>query len=79
MFGRSLQETMQVETRLGGGYVPILLHRCARFIHEEGVCVCVCDRGEEEEIFVYQICCSDKYLAYKIFMDRCPLTNARPT
>ena len=36
MFGRSLEETMQVETRLGGAYVPILVHRCAKFILDHG-------------------------------------------
>lgn len=36
MFGRSLQETMEVEARLGGTYVPILLHRCVKFIQEHG-------------------------------------------
>ena len=42
MFGRSLQETMEVEARLGGTYVPVLVHRCVKFIEEHGVCVCVC-------------------------------------
>ena len=36
MFGRSLEETMAVETRLGGGYVPIFLHRCVTFLREHG-------------------------------------------
>lgn len=36
MFGRSLQETMAVETRLGGGYIPIFLHRCVSFLREHG-------------------------------------------
>ena len=36
MFGRSLEETMQVEARLGGTYVPVLLHRCINFIREHG-------------------------------------------
>ena len=36
MFGRSLDETMQVEARLGGAYVPVLLHRCVKFIKEHG-------------------------------------------
>ena len=37
MFGRSLEETMAVETRLGGGYIPILLHRCVSFLRLQGV------------------------------------------
>lgn len=37
MFGRSLDETMQVEARLGGAYVPVLLHRCVKFIKEHGI------------------------------------------
>lgn len=36
MFGRSLVETMQVEARLGGQFVPILLHRCVSFLREHG-------------------------------------------
>ena len=36
MFGRKLEETMTVEARLGGEYVPILVHRCAKFILEHG-------------------------------------------
>ena len=37
MFGRSLEETMGVETRLGGGFIPILLHRCVTFLRKHGV------------------------------------------
>ncbi|XP_019849875.1 PREDICTED: rho GTPase-activating protein 24-like [Amphimedon queenslandica] len=37
MFGRKLEETMTVEARLGGEYVPILVHRCAKFILEHGI------------------------------------------
>ena len=36
MFGRSLEETMAVEARLGGTYVPVLVHRCVKFIQEHG-------------------------------------------
>ena len=36
MFGRSLEETMQVEARLGGTFIPVLIHRCVRFIRENG-------------------------------------------
>ena len=36
MFGRSLEETMQVEARLGGNYVPVLLHRCIKFVRDQG-------------------------------------------
>ncbi len=36
MFGRSLAETMEVEARLGGQFVPILLHRCVSFLRERG-------------------------------------------
>ena len=42
MFGRDLDETMAVEARLGGSYVPILVHRCAKFIREHGECACAC-------------------------------------
>ena len=38
MFGRSLEETMKVEARLGGTYIPVLLHRCVKFIQEHGGC-----------------------------------------
>lgn len=37
MFGRSLEETMQVEARLGGTFIPVLIHRCVRFIRENGL------------------------------------------
>jgi hypothetical protein len=37
MFGRSLEETMAVETRLGGSYVPIFLHRCVTFLREHAL------------------------------------------
>jgi len=37
MFGRSLDETMQVEARLGGNYVPVLLHRCIKFVRDYGM------------------------------------------
>ena len=37
MFGRSLEETMAVETRLGGGYIPIFLHRCVAFLKDHGM------------------------------------------
>ena len=36
MFGRSLEETMAVEARLGGAYIPVLVHRCANFLREHG-------------------------------------------
>ena len=36
MFGRSLEETLQVEARLGGGFVPVLIHRCVKYIREHG-------------------------------------------
>ena len=36
MFGRSLEETMAVEMRLGGGYIPMFLHRCVAFLREHG-------------------------------------------
>ena len=36
MFGRSLEETMQVEARLGGAYVPVFVHKCVSFIREHG-------------------------------------------
>ena len=36
MFGRSLEETMQVEARLGGAFIPVLIHRCVRFLRENG-------------------------------------------
>lgn len=36
MFGRSLEETMAVEARLGGTFIPVLVHRCANFIREHG-------------------------------------------
>lgn len=38
MFGRSLEETMEVEARLGGAYVPVMMHRCVKFIQEQGEC-----------------------------------------
>ena len=36
MFGRSLEETLQVEARLGGSFVPVLVHRCVKFVREHG-------------------------------------------
>lgn len=36
MFGRSLEETLQVEARLGGSFVPVLMHRCVKFIRDHG-------------------------------------------
>ena len=36
MFGRSLEETLQVEARLGGSFVPVLIHRCVKFIRDHG-------------------------------------------
>lgn len=40
MFGRTLEETMEVEARLGGTYVPVLMHRCVKFIQEHGEYIC---------------------------------------
>jgi hypothetical protein len=37
MFGRDLKETMKVEARLGGTYIPIFVHRCCKFILENGI------------------------------------------
>lgn len=37
MFGRGLEDTMRVEARLGGAYIPILVHRCVKFIIEHGL------------------------------------------
>ena len=42
MFGRSLEETLQVEARLGGSYIPVFVHRCALFIREHGKIHKVC-------------------------------------
>ena len=42
MFGRSLEETLQVEARLGGSYIPVFVHRCASFIREHGKVRKVC-------------------------------------
>ena len=41
MFGRALDEMMALECRLGGRYVPIMVHKCAQFIREHGVCALV--------------------------------------
>lgn len=53
MFGRSLEETLQVEARLGGSYIPVFVHRCALFIREHGkihkVCFIQKEVGREEE------------------------------
>ena len=40
MFGRSLEETIQVEARLGGSFVPVLIHRCVKYIREHGELAC---------------------------------------
>ena len=40
MFGRSLEETLQVEARLGGSFVPVLVHKCVKFIKEHGKLTC---------------------------------------
>lgn len=36
MFGRSLAETVKFETRRGGGYVPLIVHKCVDFIRAHG-------------------------------------------
>ena len=61
MFGRGLEETMEVETRLGGGYIPILLHRCVSFIRQQSasplhslcchLSLCVCAGLQEVGVF----------------------------
>ena len=40
MFGRSLEETLQVEARLGGSFVPVLVHRCVKYVREHGKLRC---------------------------------------
>lgn len=37
MFGRSLAETVKFETRRGGGYVPLIVHKCVDFIRAHGL------------------------------------------
>jgi hypothetical protein len=37
MFCRPLDDTMAVECRLGGRYVPLLIHKCAEFIRKHGL------------------------------------------
>ena len=36
MFGRSLAETVKFEARRGGGYVPLVVHKCVDFIRAHG-------------------------------------------
>lgn len=36
MFGRSLAETVKSEMRRGGGYVPLIVHKCVDFIRTNG-------------------------------------------
>ena len=36
MFGRSLAETVKAEMRRGGGYVPLIVHKCVDFIKANG-------------------------------------------
>lgn len=42
MFGRSLAETVKFETRRGGGYVPLIVHKCVDFIRAHGKSFHVC-------------------------------------
>ena len=36
MFGRALAETVKFESRMGGGFVPIVVEKCVNFIRENG-------------------------------------------
>ena len=36
MFGRHLAETVKFETRRGGGFVPLIVQKCADFIRAHG-------------------------------------------
>ena len=58
MFCRPLDDTMAVECRLGGRYVPLLIHKCAEFIRKHGRCVRVCPQhGGCVGVWVSAICC----------------------
>ena len=37
MFGRSLAETVKFEKRFGGGFVPIIVEKCVKYITEKGM------------------------------------------
>ena len=36
MFGRPLEDTMALESRLGGRYVPLMVHKCVEFVRKHG-------------------------------------------
>ena len=36
MFGRNIADTMAIETRLGGRYIPLMVHKCTQFIRKHG-------------------------------------------
>ena len=36
MFGRALEETMTLESRLGGRYIPLMVHKCVEFVRKHG-------------------------------------------
>ena len=36
MFGRHLEETMALESRLGGRYIPLMVHKCVEFVRKHG-------------------------------------------
>ena len=36
MFGRQLEETMALESRLGGRYIPLMVHKCVEFVRKHG-------------------------------------------
>lgn len=37
MFGRPLEDTMALESRLGGRYVPLMVHKCVEFVRKHGM------------------------------------------
>ncbi len=40
MFGRSVEDTVRVDSRRGGGIVPILVEKCVEYIKHSGQKFC---------------------------------------
>ena len=36
MFGRNLADTLRVDLKRGGGFVPIILEKCVEFLRQTG-------------------------------------------
>lgn len=68
MFGRSLAETMAVEVRLGGTYIPVLVHRCSNYIRDHGrYCIYKCNDSTHAlplHVHTHILICTPKHEAH---------------